>query len=106
MECLDEGFESSMTAMMLPSGLYRSCRTSNAIERINRELKRRSKVIGIFPNEASVIRVMGSILMELNDSSQSGKRIFSSDTYAKLLKSETPTRLKNIAEEQQRMMAA
>ena len=106
MECLDEGFESSMTAMMLPSELYRSCRTSNAIERINRELKRRSKVIGIFPNEASVIRLMGCVLMELNDSSQSGRRIFSSDTYAKLLKSETPTRLKNIAEEQQRIMAA
>ena len=65
MECLDEGFESSMTAMMLPSGLYRSCRTFNAIERINRELKRRSKVIGIFPNEASVIRLMGCVLMEL-----------------------------------------
>ena len=106
MECLDEGFESSMTAMMLPSGLYRSCRTSNAIERINRELKRRSKVIGIFPNEASVIRLMGCVLMELNDCNQSGRRIFSSDTYDKLLKSETPTRLKNIAEEQQRMMAA
>ena len=32
MECMDEGFESGMTAMMLPSGLYRSCRTSNAKE--------------------------------------------------------------------------
>ena len=43
MECPDEGLESSMTEMMLLAGLCRSCRTSSSIEKLNREMKRRSK---------------------------------------------------------------
>lgn len=45
MSCLDEGFESAMTAMILPLGMQRFFRTSNAVERLNKELKRRSQVI-------------------------------------------------------------
>lgn len=107
MECLDEGFESSMTAMMLPAGLYRSCRTSNSIERLNREMKRRSKPIGVFSNEASVIRLMGSVLIEQNERfGNGGRKVFSTETYEKLMKSEIPAQLRTIAGEQQRMMAA
>ena len=64
MECLDEGFEGAMTVMTRPEGMRRFFRTSNHIERLKRELKRRSGVIGIFPNEASLIRLMGSVLMK------------------------------------------
>ena len=76
MSCLDEGFESAMTAMILPLGMQRFFRTSNAVERLNKELKRRSQVIGIFLNEESLIRLMGSVLIEQNSLSQSGKVIF------------------------------
>ena len=48
MECLDEGFEDAMTVMVLPRFLHKYYRTSNQIERLNKELKRRSKVIGVF----------------------------------------------------------
>nr|WP_275078243.1 transposase [Ligilactobacillus ruminis] len=41
MSCLDEGFESAMTVMALPKNLRRYFRTSNHIERLNKELKRR-----------------------------------------------------------------
>ena len=68
--CLDEGFESAMTVMLLPAWLRRFYRTSNQIERLNKELKRRSKVIGVFPNEDSVLRLMGSVLMERHDAIQ------------------------------------
>lgn len=42
-------------------------RTSNHIERLNKELKRRSNVIGVFPNEDSILRLMGAVLIELNE---------------------------------------
>lgn len=106
MQCLDEGFESCMTAMELTGSLYQHYRTSNHIERLNRELKRRSKVIGIFPNTASLIRLMGSVLMELNEGYQSGRRVFTSQTYKQLMASPTPVRMRIIAEEQRQLLAA
>ena len=106
MKCLDEGFESCMTAMELSPHLYQHYRTSNHIERLNRELKRRSKVIGIFPNEASLIRLMGSVLVELNEGYQAGRRIFSRQAYQELMASRTPVRMKAIAEEQRQLLAA
>ncbi len=66
LECLDLGFEDAMTVLTLPKSYRRFMRTSNHLERLNKELKRRSKVIGIFPNEASLLRIMGSVLVELN----------------------------------------
>ena len=67
MECLDEGFNDAMTAMALPKDMRRCTRTSNYLERPNKEVKRRSKVIGIFPNASSAVRLLGAVLMELND---------------------------------------
>ena len=104
--CLDEGFESSMTVMLLPAGLRRYYRTSNHIERLNKELKRRAKVIGIFPNEDSLLRLMGSVLIELHEAMQVGKAIFSKDSLAALMKSDVPAKLIVIAGEQQQLRAA
>ena len=98
--CLDEGFESSMTVMLLPAWLRRFYRTSNQIERLNKELKRRSKVIGVFPNEDSVLRLMGSVLMERHDAMLGGRAVFSKDSLSALLKSDIPAKLIVIAEEQ------
>ena len=106
MVCLDEGFESSMTVMLLPAWLRRFYRTSNQIERLNKELKRRSKVIGVFPNEDSVLRLMGSVLMERHDAMLAGRAIFSKDSLSALLKSDIPAKLIVIAEEQRRLRAA
>ena len=106
MECLDEGFESAMTVMTLPEGMRRFFRTSNHIERLNRQLKRRSGVIGIFPNEASLIRLMGSVLIEQNSISQARKAIFSKESYQGLLKSDVRNQLHLIAEEQAALLAA
>ena len=106
MTCLDEGFESSMTVMLLPVGLQKYYRTSNHIERLNKELKRRSKVIGVFPNESSVLRLIGSVLIELHDAMLTSKAVFSRDSLAALMKSEVPAKLIDIAEGQQRLRAA
>ncbi len=104
--CLDEGFESSMTVMLLPAWLRRFYRTSNQIERLNKELKRRSKVIGVFPNEDSVLRLMGSVLMERHDAMLAGRAIFTKDSLSALLKSDIPAKLIVIAEEQRRLRVA
>lgn len=106
MVCLEEGFESAMTVMSIPWSLRLYFRTSNHIERLNKELKRRSRVIGIFPNEASLIRLMGSVLMELNEKYQSGKAIFTTPVYKALLQSDTPLKLIKIAAEQRRLLIA
>ena len=104
--CLDEGFESAMTVMLLPAWLRRFYRTSNQIERLNKELKRRSKVIGVFPNEDSVLRLMGSVLMERHNAIQAGRAVFSKESLAALMNSDVPAKLIVIAEEQQRLLAA
>ena len=44
------------------------------VERVNRELKRRTKVVGVFPNEESLFRLVGSILMDVNEDWVTGKK--------------------------------
>lgn len=41
--------------------------STNTLERLNKEVKRRANVVGIFPNEASILRLIGAVLMEQND---------------------------------------
>ena len=105
MECLDAGFESAMTAMVLPNPLRRFVRTSNHIERLNRELKRRSDVITVFPNDDSVIRIMGSVLMDIHEKFGS---VNGMGFPIKQLKSigNYELQLKEIAEEQLKLLAA
>lgn len=106
MDCLDEGFFSAMTVMELPAWMRRYYRTSNHIERINKELKRRSKVIGIFPNDDSIMRLMGSVLIELNDAMMARRAIFSKDTLDSLLKTEVPDKLAKIAKGRHQLRTA
>lgn len=106
MACLDEGFESSMTVMTIPKNLRIYFRTSNHIERLNRELKRRSDVIGVFPNEDSLMRLMGSVLLERSETITARRAIFSPETYAELIATGTATNLAHLAEEQQNLRAS
>lgn len=103
-ECLESGFDDAMTVMALPRHLRKYYRTSNHLERLNKELKRRSDVIGVFPNESSLLRLMGSVLIEKNEGLQEMKAVFSAETLAVLLKSETPQQLMNIADGQAKLL--
>ena len=87
---------------MLHSYVFRESR----IERINKELKRRSKVIGVFPNAESLLRLMGSVLIELHGSMASGKAVFSKETLATIMTSDIPENLISIAKEQHQLRAA
>ena len=76
MERLDAGFEEAMTVMLFPKDMRRCTRTSNYLERLNKEVKRRSRVIGIFPNTSSAIRLLGAHLMEENDRWATMRKIY------------------------------
>ena len=63
--------------LALDPAIRRSLRTSNLIERFNREIKRRSRVVRIFPNIESCLRLVSAILIEFNDDWSTGRRVFS-----------------------------
>ncbi len=60
----------------------RQIRSTNPLERLNKEIKRRTGVVGIFPNRGSVIRLVGMILAEQDDEWQDGRRYFRPETMA------------------------
>ena len=105
MECLDNGFESVMTVMALPERMRRFYRTTNYLERLNKEIKRRSNVIGVFPNVQSIIRIMGSVLLEQNDMYMAQNKIpLTRKDFDEL--NNSSAKLIEVAKEQQRLLAA
>jgi len=69
-ENLPEGF----TAFNFPFEHRRFIRTSNSLERVNKEIRRRTRVVGVFPNDASCLRLISALLMEIDEEWQIGKR--------------------------------
>jgi len=82
--------ESEVLAYMsFPQEHWTRIYSTNPLERLNKEVKRRTNVVGIFPDGASVIRLVGAVLMEISDEWQVGRRYFNQDSMKKLLEPET-----------------
>ena len=71
---MPRGLEQSGVTLVIPD--------TNPLERLNKEIKRRTGVVGIFPTRASVIRLVGMLLAEQDDEWQDGRRYFRPETMA------------------------
>ena len=92
--------------MTLPVYLRKYFRTSNHIESLNKELKRRSKDMGVFPNDASLMRIIGAVLVERNEALTLRRRIFKEEIYKQIMTPEVTLQLIEIAQEQHQLLAA
>ncbi len=81
MELLEEGFDDITAVLMLPIKYRKRLRTTNGIERLNQEIRRRERVIRIFPNEQSAIRLIGALLIEQDEKWSTGRKYFEMDQY-------------------------
>jgi transposase-like protein len=71
---MEENVPESFAVFRLPPAHRVRLRTTNMLERVNRELKRRTRVATLFPNEASLLRLVTAVLMELSEEWETGKR--------------------------------
>ncbi|MDT2238245.1 transposase [Paenibacillus larvae] len=74
MGVLESGFDDATAVLMLPERYRKRLRTTNSVERLNEEVRRRERVIRIFPNRESVIRLIGALLMEQDEKWAAGKK--------------------------------
>ena len=73
-ETLENGFDDAIAVLMLPEKYRKRLRTTNAMERLNQEIRRRERVIRIFPNRESLVRLIGALLIEFDEKWASGRR--------------------------------
>lgn len=81
MAILEAGFEDVMAVMSLPEKYRQRLRTSNGLERLNEEIRRRDRVIRIYPNEASAIRLIGALLIEQDERWTTGRKYLDMQAY-------------------------
>ena len=70
---LEDNLAEGLTVFDFPLEHRRTIRTTNSLERINKEIRRRTRVVGVFPNEASCLRLVSALLMETSEEWQIGK---------------------------------
>jgi len=71
---LEDGFEDAIQYLNHPSKYHKYIRSTNSLERLNQEVRRREKVIRIFPNTQSAFRLIGAVLMDIGEE-QANKKI-------------------------------
>jgi len=81
MAVLEAGFDDVVAVMSLPLKYRKRLRTTNSIERLNEEIRRRERVIRIFPNVESVVRLIGALLIEQDEKWSTGRKYFDMSEY-------------------------
>jgi putative transposase len=83
MEVLETGFDDATAVLALPERYRRRLRTTNGVERLIEEIRRRERVIRIFPNRESAFRLLGALLMEIDEKWTSGRKYLDMTEYLK-----------------------
>ena len=73
---MEENIPEGLAVFAMPEKHRRRLRTTNMVERQNREIKRRTRVSGLFPNEASLLRLVSAILMEVSEDWESADKVY------------------------------
>jgi transposase-like protein len=82
-ELMAEAREDVLAFRHFPQQHWKKVWSTNLLERVNEEIKRRTRVVGIFPNDASITRLVGAVLLELDEHWQlEGRRMFSAESMA------------------------
>ena len=79
---MDSAEHDVLAFMTFPQTHRAKLHSTNPIKRLDGEIKRRTNVVGIFPNEASIMRLVGAVLMEANDEWQLQHRYLSVEVFA------------------------
>ena len=82
---LDESEHDVLAYMGFPARHRVKLHSTNPLERLNKEVKRRADVVGIFPSEQSILRLIGAVLLEANDEWQLQHRYMQVEAMAELL---------------------
>ncbi|HHX09979.1 MAG TPA: hypothetical protein GX729_01195 [Firmicutes bacterium] len=77
----EEGFDDTTAVFCLPDKYRKSLRTTNSVERLNEENRRRERVIRNFPNRDSVLRLVGTLMMELAEKWATERKFFDMAEY-------------------------